>query len=129
MPYAFIYDLNGNVLKTDFRFGITSDEVLAEARNVARADRRSAVVENWPAGEVYRVTPAGHVWRPPKGWKPSWDMFDERRADALRVELNRLALRRQRVRDNDKLTPGWRRRMLEKIAAEQRRIEAELATL
>jgi hypothetical protein len=99
MSYAFIYSMDGNVLKGDFRWGVTPDEVLDDARTIARADRRSAIVENWLTGEVYRVTPAGHVWRAPKGWTPSWDeMFGTQREDTLQVELNRLAQKRQQVR-------------------------------
>jgi hypothetical protein len=127
MTYAEIYDLDGNLLKDDFRWGVTPDEVLAEARTLARGSK-SVVVENWLTGEVYRVTPAGHVWRAPSKWTPTWEMLEERRAEALQVKLNWLVRRRQSVQDNPRLTPVGRRRMLEKITEEQRRIADELAT-
>ena len=80
MTYSTIYDLDGNTL-TD---GVQSQRVMRRdphcgARPTARArprpqrDRRGPWTE-----ECYRVTPAGHKWRAPKGWlTPTWGAEEE----------------------------------------------------
>ena len=73
MTYSTIYDLDGNTLTDGVQSQRVCDATLNTARAMARSRRRSVVVEDRGTEECYRVTPAGHKWRAPKGWlTPTW---------------------------------------------------------
>ena len=72
-----IYDMTTGATLTD---GVQSqrvcDATINTARSMARDRGRSVIVEDWGTQECYRVTPAGHVWRKPKNWVPTWEQDD-----------------------------------------------------
>lgn len=75
MTYSTIYDMATAMTITD---GVQSqrvcDATIQTARSIARDRRRSVIVEDRGTCECYRVTPAGHRWRPPAYWpKPDWE--------------------------------------------------------
>lgn len=79
MSYSTIYGtITGRVLADGVRSGYATSVM---ARRIAGEEGRSVIVEDRGTGECYRVTPAGHVWRPPKWWTP-WD-------DELDIPLTR----------------------------------------
>jgi len=78
MSYSTIYDMRTGYALTD---GVQSQKVcdatINTARRIAREEGRSVIVEDRGTEEVYRVTPAGHIWRAPKWWgAPSWAQED-----------------------------------------------------
>jgi hypothetical protein len=74
MTYSTIYDPKTGYTITD---GVQSqkicDATINTARSIARSKGRSVIVEDHGTQECYRVTPAGHRWRAPKDWMPSWE--------------------------------------------------------
>lgn len=77
MTYSTIYSLDGGEIITDgVQSQLRCDDTINTARSIARRRRRSVVVEDRGTEECYRVTPAGHVWRAPRGWTPSWEQDD-----------------------------------------------------
>jgi streptogramin lyase len=70
MSYSTIYDIATARVLTD---GVQSQAVcnatINTARNIARDQRRSVIVEDRGTGECYRVTPAGHRWKAPSWWQ------------------------------------------------------------
>jgi len=74
MTYSTIYDPKTGYAITD---GVQSqkicDATINTARSIARHKCRSVIVEDRGTQECYRVTPAGHRWRAPKDWAPSWE--------------------------------------------------------
>jgi len=74
MSYSTIYDLDGNVLTDGVQSQLVCDATINTARRMAADRRRSVVVEDRGTETIYRVTPAGHIWRAPQGWgAPSWE--------------------------------------------------------
>lgn len=73
MSYSTIYDMATGYAITD---GVQTQRVCDATINTARACAasrgRSVIVEDRGTEECYRVTPAGHRWRAPKGWTPVW---------------------------------------------------------
>ena len=74
MSYSTIYDMRTGYELTD---GVQSqsicDATINTARQLAREEGYSVIVEDHGTGECYRVTPAGHIWRAPKWWgAPAW---------------------------------------------------------
>jgi hypothetical protein len=74
MTYSTIYDPRTGYAITD---GVQSqricDATINTARNIAKSRNYSVIVEDRGTQECYRITPAGHRWRAPKNWTPSWD--------------------------------------------------------
>ena len=74
MTYSTIYDMRTGYTIAD---GIQSQKVCDATINTARqiaADRgHSVIVEDRGTKECYRVTPAGHRYRAPKGWMLEWE--------------------------------------------------------
>jgi len=53
---------------------VACDQAMKTAREIARERGYSVVVADYGTKEIYRITPNGHKWRPPKDWKePDWD--------------------------------------------------------
>lgn len=77
MTYSTIYDMQTAHTITD---GVQSQKVcdatINTARSIAAERGHSVIVEDRGTQECYRVTPAGHRWRAPKGWTPTWDQED-----------------------------------------------------
>jgi hypothetical protein len=77
MSYSTIFDMRSGHTITD---GVQSQTVCDATINTARqiaADRgHSVIVEDRGTEECYRVTPAGHRWRAPRGWVASWAQED-----------------------------------------------------
>lgn len=48
------------------------------AKRLAAERGRSVIVEDRGTRELYRVTPAEHRWRAPKGWSAEWEQGDDR---------------------------------------------------
>ena len=69
MTYSTIYDLDGNTLTDGVQSQRVCDATINTARALARSRGRSVIVEDRGTAECYRVTPAGHIWRAPEGWK------------------------------------------------------------
>ena len=61
-------DLQAEVLSHPYRIGA----LINTARNISSKNKTSVIVEDCGVRECYRVTPAGHIWGAPKGWKPKW---------------------------------------------------------
>jgi len=69
MTYSTIYDLaRAEVLADGVQSQRVCNATLIAARGLARARGRSVIVEDRGTEDCYRVTPAGHIWRAPKGW-------------------------------------------------------------
>ncbi len=70
MSYSTIYDMQTGYAITD---GVQSqaicDATINTARALARDRGRSVIVEDHGTSECYRVTPKGHIWKPPSWWK------------------------------------------------------------
>lgn len=82
MAIATIYDLDGNIVCDGLQSGAVCNQAINTAREHARETRRSVIVEDWGTRECYRVTPAGHVWRPPHTWEvPDFAEHDAENAD------------------------------------------------
>lgn len=77
MTYSTIYDMVTGYAVTD---GVQSQKVcdatINTALSIARDRGHSVIVEDRGTQECYRVTPAGHRWRAPTGWTPSWEQED-----------------------------------------------------
>lgn len=77
MTYSTIYDMLTGYKITD---GVQSQRVcnatIQTARRIAAERGHSVIVEDRGTEECYRVTPAGHIWRAPKGWTACWDQED-----------------------------------------------------
>jgi hypothetical protein len=73
MSYSTIYDMLSGYTITD---GVQSQKVcdctIQAARRIAAERGHSVIVEDRGTLECYRVTPAGHIWRAPRWWVPSW---------------------------------------------------------
>lgn len=78
MSYSTIYDLQtGYPIADGVQSQRVCDATINTARQIARDRKRSVIVEDRGTEEVYRVTPAGHIWRAPKSWgAPSWAQED-----------------------------------------------------
>ncbi len=72
MTYSTIYDMDGNIIADGVQSQAVCDETIRTARDLAATRKASVVVEDHGTGECYRVTPAGHRWKAPKGWVPAW---------------------------------------------------------
>ena len=71
--YSTIYDMRDASILTDgVQSQLVCDATIQTARRMAANLGRSVIVEDRGTRECYRVTPAGHVWRAPKGWAPGW---------------------------------------------------------
>jgi hypothetical protein len=69
MSYASIFDaIDGEVLTEGLESAVKSDAALHLARRMAKARKRSVVVEDHGLGKSYRITPAGKRWRVPHWW-------------------------------------------------------------
>jgi hypothetical protein len=67
--YSTIYDTTtGAVLADGVQSQLTCGATINTARQLAWERRRSVIVFDRGTGEIYRVTPAGHIWRVPKWW-------------------------------------------------------------
>lgn len=73
MSYSTIYDLDGNTITDGVESQQVCDATINTARRIAADRKRSVVVEDRGVEQCYRVTPAGHIWRAPKGWTPAWN--------------------------------------------------------
>lgn len=71
MTYSTIYYLDGSIATDGVQSQAICNETIRAARRIAADDKRSVVVEDRGTEECYRVTPAGHRWRAPKGWTQS----------------------------------------------------------
>lgn len=76
MTNSTIYSLDGHTLTEGVQSQAVCDATINTARSMAEARKRSVIVEDYGTQECYRVTPAGHIWRAPKNWTPSWDSED-----------------------------------------------------
>lgn len=66
---ATIYNAStGDTIADGLQSSIVCDQAINMARQIARARRKSVVVEDRPANQTYRITPAGNRIRPPKYW-------------------------------------------------------------
>jgi streptogramin lyase len=75
---ATIFDLKtARIITAGLQSGAVCDAAINAARRIARERHRSVIVEDYGTHEVYRVTPAGHIWRAPKGWGNPFDGGDE----------------------------------------------------
>lgn len=77
MTYSTIYWMDGHVATDGLQSQRVCDATIITARQIARDRKRSVVVEDRGTQECYRVTPAGHIWRAPPGWTPSWASDEE----------------------------------------------------
>jgi len=67
---ATIYDFKtGYTITEGLQSAILSDQAIKTAREIAREQNYSVIVEDFGTREVYRITPNGHKWRVPKWWK------------------------------------------------------------
>lgn len=74
MTYSTIYDmLNGHTITDGVQSQKVCDATIRTARNIAAERGHSVIVEDRGTQEIYRVTPAGHVWRAPKEWTGEWE--------------------------------------------------------
>lgn len=73
MSYSTIYSLDGNIITDGVQSQRVCDATINTARDCAARQKASVVVEDRGTRECYRITPAGHRWRAPKGWTPTWD--------------------------------------------------------
>lgn len=74
MSYSTIYDsLTAMPITDGVQSQAVCDATITTAKRIARDLGRSVVVEDRGTEECYRVTPGGHKWRAPRGWKPCWD--------------------------------------------------------
>lgn len=75
MTIANVFDLRtGETVAEGLQSGAVCDDAIRSARSLAARMQRSVVVEDHGTRKCYRVTPAGHIWRVPKGWEvPVWD--------------------------------------------------------
>ena len=70
---SIIYDMRtGYTITEGVQSQAASNATINTARNIARENKASVIVEDWGTRECYRVTPAGHIWAAPKGWEPEW---------------------------------------------------------
>lgn len=78
MTYSTIYDMNSGHIITD---GVQSQAVcnatINTARSLAAQRGHSVIVEDRGTQDCYRVTPAGHKWRAPKGWQGEWESAND----------------------------------------------------
>jgi len=75
MTYSTIYSMDGHVLTDGVQSQAVCDATINTARQIARDEGASVIVEDRGTEEVYRVTPAGHIWRAPQTWGPtSWEL-------------------------------------------------------
>jgi len=66
---ARIYDFKTGYLITEgLQSAILSDQAIKIAREIAREQDYSVIVEDHGTKEIYRITPSGRKWRPPKWW-------------------------------------------------------------
>ena len=72
MTYSTIYDMQGHMITDGVQSQRVCNATINTARSIAASRRKSVVVEDRWTEECYRVTPAGHRWRAPKGWLPCW---------------------------------------------------------
>lgn len=77
MTYSTIYYLDGHVAADGVQSQRVCDATVQTARRIAADRGRSVIVEDRGTEECYRVTPAGHIWRAPRGWTPSWTAEQE----------------------------------------------------
>ena len=76
MAHSTIYYMNGYIATDGVQSQAVCDATIQTARSIARSEGRSVIVEDRGTRECYRVTPAGHRWRAPKSWTPTWDQED-----------------------------------------------------
>lgn len=78
MTHSTIYDMKTGYTIAD---GVQSQRVCNDtintARSIARDKRHSVIVEDRGTGEIYRVTPAGYIWRAPQEWLIAHDEQEE----------------------------------------------------
>jgi hypothetical protein len=74
MTYSTIYDMaTGHTITDGVQSQKVCDATINTARILASTRGRSVIVEDRGTEEIYRVTPAGHVWRVPHWWsRPDW---------------------------------------------------------
>lgn len=81
MSYSTIYDMDGNILTDGVQSQAVCDDTIRTARFLASRKTgrgRSVIVEDRVTREVYRVTPAGNIWRAPSYWvMPDWITGEE----------------------------------------------------
>lgn len=68
MTTATIYSPEGDIIAAGLRSALQCDHAKQTARSIARDRGHSVIVEDAGTQQVYRVTPAGHIWRAPKSW-------------------------------------------------------------
>lgn len=75
MSYCTLYRMSSGYVITDgVNSGVVSNQAINMAREIARDIKGSVIVEDRGCELVYRVTPAGHVWRAPQWWgPPEWE--------------------------------------------------------
>lgn len=74
MSYSTIYDMiTGHTIADGVQSQKVCDATINTARRCAADRGHSVIVEDRGTQECYRVTPAGRIWRAPKGWTPEWD--------------------------------------------------------
>jgi hypothetical protein len=65
-----IYDMaTGYTITEGLQSQKVCDATIQAARRIAAERHHSVIVEDHGTKECYRVTPAGHRWRAPKGWE------------------------------------------------------------
>ena len=78
MSYSTIYDMAGYTIADGVQSQLVCDATINTARQIARSRRRSVIVEDRGARQVYRVTPSGRIWKAPKWWgAPEWGVCDD----------------------------------------------------
>lgn len=70
---ATIYSLDGHTITEGLPSSIASDEAFKTAQSIAKETKKSVIVEDVAARQLYRVSVAGRAWSPPSDWIPSWE--------------------------------------------------------